>query len=67
VHPGKIIGAIQFRTLPEKGELKTAYAEVFRQAEAEAAEALQQQEIPPAYRVHVRDYFDAIRPEARKK
>ena len=62
---GKIISAIQFKTLPQKGELKSAYSEVHRQAAAEAAEALQQQEVPPAYRSHVRDYFDAIRPDRK--
>ena len=66
VHPGKIIGAIQFKTLPEKGELKSAYESVYRQSQAEAAEALQQQDIPPAYRMHVRDYFDSIRPDRKK-
>lgn len=32
---------------------------------AEAAEALQQEEIPPGYRLHVRDYFDSIRPDKK--
>ncbi len=67
VHPGKIIGSIQFKTLPEKGELKSAYEEVYRSARAEAAEALQQQEIPSSYKMHVRDYFDSIGPDGKKK
>lgn len=61
--PGEIIGAIRFKTLPEKGELKTSYTEAYRHLAGEAAEALQQQEIPPGYRLHVRDYFDSIRPD----
>jgi hypothetical protein len=61
--PGQIISSIQFKTLPQKGELRSTYTDAHRQAAAEAAEALQQQEVPPAYRTHVRDYFDAIRPK----
>ena len=66
VNPGKVIGSIQFKTLPEKGALKSAYEEVYRSARAEAAEALQQQEIPLSYKMHVRDYFDSIGPDAKK-
>jgi hypothetical protein len=66
VHAGKIIASIQFKSLPDKGELKGAYADVHRAAAAEAAEALQQQEIPPAMKAQVRDYFDSIRPDRRK-
>jgi len=62
---GKIISSIQFKTLPSKGELHSSYVEAHRAATAEASEALQQQEIPPAYRAHVRDYFDAIRPDRK--
>jgi len=43
-----------------RGETKTA------RLTRELAEALQQQEVPPAYRLHVRDYFEAIRPDAKK-
>ena len=64
--PGRIISSIQFRTLPSKGEVLSAYAEAYRESRTEAAEALQQQEVPPAYRLHVRDYFEAIRPDAKK-
>ena len=60
---GDIIGAIQFKTLPEKGEVRSTYVEAFQHASAEEAEALQQIEIPPGYRLHVRDYFDSIRPD----
>lgn len=65
--PGQIIGAIQFKSLPEKGQLRTAYQEAFKALSAEASEALQQEEIPPGYRLHVRDYFDSIRPDKDKK
>jgi hypothetical protein len=51
--------------MPEKGELRSAYAEAYRSLSAEAAEALQQEEIPPGYRLHVRDYFDSIRPDKK--
>jgi len=64
--PGRIISSIQFKTLPSKGELQSAYAETYREMRAEAAEALQQQEVPPDYRLHVRDYFEAIRPDKKK-
>ena len=64
--PGDIIGAIQFKTLPAKGEVKSSYVEAFQRASAEEAEALQHIEIPPGYRLHVRDYFDSIRPDKKK-
>ena len=63
--PGDIIGAIQFKSLPDDGEVRTAYEEAYRYRSAEAAEALQQVEIPPGYRLHVRDYFDSIRPDRK--
>ena len=63
---GDIIGAIQFKSLPRKGALRSAYEEAYRHMSAEAAEALQQVEIPPGYRLHVRDYFDSIRPDREK-
>ena len=52
--------------MPSKGELHSAYAETYREMRAAAAEALQQQEVPPDYRLHVRDYFEAIRPDKKK-
>ena len=64
--PGRIISSIQFKTMPSKGEVHTAYAETYREMRAEAAEALQQQEVPADYRLHVRDYFEAIRPDKKK-
>jgi len=64
--PGRIISSIQFKTLPSKGELHSSYAESYREMKAEASEALQQQEVPPDYRLHVRDYFEAIRPDQKK-
>src|SRR5687768_10407628 len=64
--PGKIISSIQFKTLPSKGEAQTQYEATYREMRAEAAEALQQQEVPADYRLHVRDYFEAIRPDRKK-
>jgi hypothetical protein len=63
--PGKILSSIQFKTMPQKGELHSQYSDVHGQAASEAAAALQQQEVPPSYRAHVRDYFDAIRPDKK--
>lgn len=66
MNPGKVISALQFKTQPTKGELKSAYTEAYQSAAQEAAEALQQEEIPPGYRMHVRDYFDSIRPDRNR-
>ena len=52
--------------MPSKGDVHTAYSETYREMRAEAAEALQQQEVPADYRLHVRDYFEAIRPDKKK-
>ena len=46
--------------------MHSQYEETYREARAEAAEALQQQEVPPGYRLTVRDYFEAIRPDRKK-
>jgi hypothetical protein len=46
--------------------VQTQYEETYREMRAEAAEALQQQEVPADYRLHVRDYFEAIRPDRKK-
>ncbi|HVR86305.1 MAG TPA: hypothetical protein VMU54_18425 [Planctomycetota bacterium] len=67
LHPGDIIGAIQFKSLPERGQLHSAYSEAYRALAAEATQALEQEEIPAAYRLHVRDYFDSIRPDKNPK
>jgi hypothetical protein len=58
---------MQFKSLPEKGQLHSAYTEAYRALSAEATRALEQEEIPAAYRLHVRDYFDSIRPDKEKK
>lgn len=60
--PGKVIEAVRRRTTPQKSELDSGYSEAYRAMMADAAEALQQEEIPPGARLHVRDYFDSIRP-----
>lgn len=47
--------------------MKSAYREAHRAMSAQAAEALQQEQVPPGYRLHVRDYFESIRPDKEKK
>lgn len=66
LHPGDIIGAIKYKGRPKPGEVKTGYAEAYAAMAAEAADALEREDVPPAYRRVVRDYFDSIRPDKEK-
>ena len=65
LNPGEIIGSIQFKTVPSKGDLSSGYSKVYEEASQDAAEALNHEEIPRAYRLHVRDYFDSLKPEEK--
>jgi hypothetical protein len=52
----------QVRGAPERSGASRPYYEVYSSYQRAAEEALSREEVPPAYKKHVRDYFDSLRP-----
>jgi hypothetical protein len=53
--------SIQLRGVSIKGESRVGTVEAVTSAQAEARAALNQEEVPRAYRNAVRDYFDDLK------
>jgi hypothetical protein len=60
VREGRVVGGFFVDGKQLKGEAKAAYAEEVEAAGAEAARALEQEQIPGAYQNYVGDYFDSL-------
>ena len=63
IRPGRVVGSFFVDGKQLKGEAKADYAEEVDAARAEAAQALQQEQIPGAYENYVHDYFSSLREE----
>lgn len=53
---------ITLKGLSIRGESRVAYTEAVTSAQSEAQAALNQEQVPKAYRRSVRDYFDDLDP-----
>lgn len=63
MRPGRVVGSFFADGRNLKGEAKAAYASEVEAAGAEAAQALQTEQIPHAYESYVRDYFHSMKTE----
>ncbi len=63
VRPGRVVGGYFDDNFQIKGEAKVEYVEAVEGARAEAAQALERQQVPRAYKNYVRDYFDEMKTE----
>ncbi|MBL9175342.1 MAG: hypothetical protein JNL10_17510 [Verrucomicrobiales bacterium] len=61
MQPGGPMPSITLKGLSIKGESKVAYTEAVTAAQSEAQSALNQEQVPKAYRGAVRDYFDDLK------
>ena len=61
MQPGRPMPSITRPALSIKGESKVAYTEAVTAAQSEAQSALNQEQVPKAYRGAVRDYFDDLK------
>lgn len=61
IQPGGPMPSITLKGVSIKGESKVAYTEAVTAAQSEAQAALNQEQVPKAYRNAVRDYFDDIK------
>lgn len=61
MQPGGSMPSITLKGLSIKGESKVAYTEAVTAAQSEAQSALNQEQVPKAYRNSVRDYFDDLK------
>lgn len=61
MQPGGPMPSITLKGLSIKGESKVAYTEAVNAAQSEARAALNQEQVPKAYRHAVRDYFDDMK------
>jgi tetratricopeptide (TPR) repeat protein len=61
IQPGGPMPSITLKGVSIKGESKVAYTEAITAAQSEAQAALNQEQVPKAYRTAVRDYFDDIK------
>jgi predicted nucleic acid-binding Zn-ribbon protein len=60
IQPGGPMPSITLKGVSIKGESKVAYAEAVTTAQSDAQAALNQEQVPKAYRNAVRDYFDDL-------
>ena len=60
--PGGAMPSITLKGLSIRGESRVAYTEAVNAAQSEAQAALNQEQVPKAYRHAVRDYFDDLKP-----
>ncbi len=63
VRPGRVVGSYFVGGTQLKGEARAEYQETVTVAAREAADAIQKEEIPRAYKDYVRDYFEEMRKE----
>lgn len=63
VRPGRVVGSYFVGGTQLKGEARAEYQETVAVAAREAADAIQKEEIPRAYKDYVRDYFEEMRKE----
>jgi hypothetical protein len=61
IQPGGPMPSITLKGVSIKGESKVAYTEAVTAAQSEAQAALNQEQVPKAYRNAVRDYFDDLK------
>jgi tetratricopeptide (TPR) repeat protein len=61
MQPGGPMPSITLRGVSAKGESRVQYAEAVASAQSDAQAALNQEEVPKAYKNAVRDYFDDIK------
>jgi len=61
MQPGGAMPSITLKGLSIKGESKVAYTEAVQAAQSDAQSALNQEQVPKAYRNSVRDYFDDLK------
>ena len=61
--PGRVVGSYFMDGTHVKGEAKVEYQETVTVAAREAADAIDKEEIPRAYKDYVRDYFEEMRKE----
>jgi predicted nucleic acid-binding Zn-ribbon protein len=61
IQPGGAMPSITLKGVSIKGESKVAYTEAVAAAQSDAQAALNQEQVPKAYRNAVRDYFDDIK------
>lgn len=61
IQPGGPMPSITLKGLSIKGESKVAYTEAVVTAQSDAQAALNQEQVPKAYRHAVRDYFDDLK------
>ena len=62
MQPGGPMPNITLKGLSIRGESRVAYTEAVTSAQSEAQAALNQEQVPKAYRRSVRDYFDDLDP-----
>lgn len=60
IQPGGPMPSITLKGVSIKGESKVAYTEAVTTAQSDAQAALNQEQVPKAYRNAVRDYFDDL-------
>ncbi len=63
IQPGGPMPSITLKGVSIKGDSKVAYAEAVTAAQSDAQAALNQEQVPKAYRNAVRDYFDDLPPK----
>ncbi len=61
MQPGGPMPSITLRGVSAKGESRVQYAEAVASAQSDAQAALNQEQVPKAYKNAVRDYFDDIK------
>jgi predicted nucleic acid-binding Zn-ribbon protein len=61
MQPGGSMPSITLKGLSIKGDSKVAYTEAVAAAQSEAQAAINQEQVPKAYRGAVRDYFDDLK------
>ncbi len=67
IDPSGEILTVEERAAPDPGDRsKVPYYEVIGEYSRAAEEALDREDVPPAYRRTVRDYFDALNSGARR-
>jgi hypothetical protein len=61
MQPGGPMPSITLKGVSAKGEARVQYAEAVATAQSDAQSALNQEQVPKAYKNAVRDYFDDIK------
>jgi len=61
IRPGRVLSSYFEDGVQVKGEVRVEYDQAVETAAREAAEAVDREEIPRAYKKHVREYFQALK------